>query len=110
MTNTAVALRNRLVQPKNVTLKESPEIFRCRLDAMNTEKLANQVYICPASKADFLDTIQRIEFRGERPGKGLDAGTAGMNERAIDVEQYKLHHPTKLNTAAMRGNEGFNCE
>jgi hypothetical protein len=85
-------LRDNVVEPENVTLKKSPEIFRSGGDVMKAEQLAHEAHIGAAWKIDLFDAVMSVEFRGKRFRKRFYTRTAGMDERAVDVEQNEPHH------------------
>ena len=96
-TGAAVVLRHGLVQPENVTLEESPEIFRRGRNLVQAEKFAHEIHVRPPGEIDFFNAVVGVEFRGERFGKRLDARAAGVDERAVNVEQYESHHAPEVN-------------
>jgi hypothetical protein len=59
---------------------------------VKAEEFAHQIHIRAPGEIDFLNAVEGIEFRGERFGKRLDARAAGVNQRAVNVEQYESHH------------------
>ena len=89
-------LRDGLVQPENVILEEAPEILRCRRNPMNPEEFTHQIHIRPPGKADFFNTIKCVELCGERLRKRLNTGAAGVNERAVNVEQNQFYHAVTI--------------
>jgi hypothetical protein len=85
-------LRDNVVEPENVTLKKSPEIFRRGGDVMKTKKFAHETHIGAAGEMDFFDAIRGVEFRGKRFRKRFYARTTSMDECAVNVEQNESHH------------------
>jgi hypothetical protein len=95
MTNFAVRLCHDLIEPKRVALEETAEIFRRRGDAMNAEQFARKTDIGASGKADFFDAVVRVECRRERSRKSISSGAAGVDQRAVNVNQNKSNHAAK---------------
>lgn len=110
VTGAAVALPDCLVEPENITLEEPLEIFRRRCNPVEAEKFAHQIHIRPPGKIDFFDAVEGVKFGREGPGKRFNAGATGVNERAVNVEQYESHHAKKLTVAAPTGNATVSAE
>ena len=81
-----------LVEPKNIGVKKTLEVFRGRFDAVPDEHLPDQARISPARKGHPVRGVVDLKLPGKRPGKRLDAGPARLNERSVNVEKGQSNH------------------
>src|SRR5262245_8933383 len=75
------APREDVIQPKNVTLKKTPEVFRRRRNLMHCKELAHEADISASSELEFFQSVSRIELRGENFRERVHSSAAGMNQR-----------------------------
>src|SRR5580765_1439593 len=81
------APRQDVIQPKNVTLKKTLEVFRRRRNPMDGKELAHEADISASSELELLQPVMRIELRSENFRERVHSSAAGMNQRAVNIKQ-----------------------
>ena len=82
----AVELPEQMVQVKDVTVEEPPEIVRARLDAMVLEKIAYNGGIRAPGKVQTRGAVPHAELGVAHLPEGLLPGAAAGDQRPVDVE------------------------
>ena len=81
-----------MVEAEGVVVEKFSEIFRRGRDAVDAEQFAHEAHVRAPGKTDHVNAGVRIERRRERPRKGVSARAAGVDERAVNVEQNQFYH------------------
>ena len=75
-----------VVEPKHVALEEPLKVFRRRRDMVEPEEFAHQAEVGASGEFQALEMIRDVELSGEGPGESLNSRTAGVDQRAVNVE------------------------
>ena len=91
-----VAACEDLVEPENIAFEKLREMFRRFRQVVDAEEFADQADVGTAGEFYFFGAVMQLEFRGKGLGESLRAGVAGVDERAVNVEQNQFHHAQKI--------------
>jgi len=86
VTFAARALRDDVLQPENIAVEKTAKMLRPLVQVMDFEKLAHQAHIRAPGEFHLFQPVVQVEFRGEGFAKRLGARTAGVNQRAVNIE------------------------
>src|SRR5439155_9388576 len=88
----AARLSQQIVEPEDIAIEEKAKILRRRLDLVLQKKLTRQACIGAAGEFQPFGTVGDVELRGKRAAKRLHSRAAGLDQRAVDVEENQANH------------------
>ena len=85
-----------MIEPESVAIEEAARVLGSVRDAVMREQFADQSGVRAPGEGEMLGAIGNLELHRERAPERAHAGPAGLNQRAIDVEQDEFDHARTL--------------
>lgn len=81
-----------VVEPEDVAVEESREVFAGGRKVFELEKLPHETDIGAAREPELFGAVGEVELGGEHPGEGFHPGAAGADQRAVYIEKHQPRH------------------
>ena len=88
-------MREQIVQPENVGIEKTAEIFRTRVDVMRPKAFSNQGRIGSPCEIQTSRRVRDVECGRKGACKGFHTRAAGADQGAVDIEEDQSDHGPK---------------
>src|SRR2546423_15342067 len=88
----AIECRQDLFQPDDIGAEKAREVFGCLRDAKLLKEIAHDCRVGAAGEIKVFGGVRDVKFEFANFGECFFARAAGLDERAVDIEEDEADH------------------